>query len=261
MNKKKREIIIFVVLCLLISNVFWYISYANEKTDYAIFFMVIASFFPMILSLIMTKITKEGWNNLGVKFNIKKGWKIYLLSIIGTAILPYLTDALLMSFFRNNVSTTFAINELSGIAIGIVVGTACFIECLGEELGWIGYLFPRLEEQCGTIPACIFLGITRAMWHIGILVFMDFPVYAFVEIMLSNIFLQPFMVYMYKKSGSLFPCTISHGISNMLPIFIVYEQAWYYKSILPILVGLIPVVVYGMYGFIRMNKAGLLIKK
>ena len=111
MNKKKREIIIFVVLCLLISNVFWYIYYANEKTDYAIFFMVIASFFPMILSLIMTKITKEGWNNLGVKFNIKKGWKIYLLSIIGTAILPYLTYALLMSFFRNNVSTTFTINS------------------------------------------------------------------------------------------------------------------------------------------------------
>ena len=254
MNKKKIETIIFVVLCLAVSNVFWYLAYANEESDYTIIFMVLASFFPMVLSLIMTKITKEGWNCLGVKFNFKRGWKIYLLSILGTSILPYLTDVLLLLIFPNNVSTTFTSAELSSVAIGILIGTACFIECLGEELGWIGYLFPRLEEQCGTVVSCVLLGIIRAMWHIGILIFMDFPVYAFVEIMLSNIFLQPFMIWMYKKSGSLFPCTISHGITNMLPIFLVYEKEWYYKSITPIFVGLIPVVIYGIYGFLRMKK-------
>lgn len=79
---------------------------------------------------------------------------------------------------------------MSNIAIGILIGTACFIECLGEELG-----------------------------------------------------------------------CISHGITNMLPIFLVYEKEWYYKSITPIFVGLIPVVIYGIYGFLRMKKTGLIVKK
>ena len=261
MAKHKKEIIIFIALCLLISNPLWYLAYGNQESDYAIFFMMIASFSPMILTLIMTKITKEGWDNLGITFNLKKGWKIYLLSILGTTLLTYLADPVMLLLFPEHVTTTFTASNLTSIAIAMLLGTACFIECMGEELGWISYLFPRLEKVLGTMPACVVLGIIRAMWHLGILVLMDYPVVAFLEIMLSNISLQSFMVYMYKKSGSLFPCTISHGIANLMPIFLVYETSWYYTSVLPILVCFIPAAIYGVVGYLQMKKNGLLVKK
>lgn len=261
MTKKVKEILIFSLICFIISNPLWYFAYSNQESDYSMFLMMIASFFPMVLTLIVTKISKEGWNNLGIAFNFKKSWKIYLVSMLGTTILPYITELLLIIVFPKNVTTTFILSDLCKIAIFALVGTACFVECLGEELGWIGYLFPRLESVFGTMPACITLGIIRTIWHLGILVLMDFPIHAFFELTLSNIFLQSFMVYMYKKSGSLFPCTISHGISNLLPIFLVYEKSWYYTSILPIIIGLIPTLIYGIYGYFQMKKNGLLVKK
>lgn len=142
----------------------------------------------------------------------------------------------------------------------MVLGIGCFIECMGEELGWISYLFPRLEKLMGTTAGCIILGIIRACWHLGILVLMEHPILSFFELMVSNVCLQFFMVYMYKKSGSLFPCTISHGISNLMPIFLVYNENWYYTSILPIFVAMIPEILYGILSYIQMNKNNLLEK-
>ena len=256
-----KKILIFTVLCLGISTPLWYLAYSNQEADYAVFCVMLASFLPAVLTLVITKITKEGWDNLGIAFNLKKSWKIYLLSMFGTTLLPYLADPLMLLLFPENVTTTFTPMELINIVIVMLIGTACFIECLGEELGWIGYLFPRLEKVLGTMPACVALGVIRATWHIGILVMMDYPVYGFIELLLSNVFLQSFMVYMFKKSGSLFPCTISHGISNLMPIFLVYDSSWYYTSILPMVVCLIPVVVYGVLAYLGMKKANLLCKK
>lgn len=87
---------------------------------------------------------------------------------------------------------------------------------------------------------------------------MEHPVLSFIEIMMSNVCLQFFMVYLYKKSGSLFPCTISHGISNLMPIFLVYEKEWYYTSILPIIVAMIPELLFGVFGYIQLKRSGLL---
>ena len=261
MNKVKKEITIFTIICLVVSTPLWYMAYKNPEADIAIFFTIAAGFFPMILTLVITKITKEGWGNLGIVFNLKKGWKIYLIAIFGTTLLPYISDLLLLLIFQKHVSVDIASNAPLLILGAMLMGIACFIECLGEELGWIGYLFPRLEKVFGTIMACVLLGIIRAVWHLGIFAFIEFPIHSFFELMLSNIFLQFFMVYMYKKSGSLFPCSISHGISNLLPYFLVYESAWYYKSILPIIVCMMPSMLYGAFGYFQMKKSGLIEKR
>lgn len=258
MSKLKREIFIFTSLCLLICNSLWYFAYSNQESEFSVFFMMIASFFPMILTLVITKITKEGWDNLGIVFNLKKSWRIYLISIFGTVLLVYMANPILLLFFPKNISTTFTMKELIHIAVMLLLGIGCFIECMGEELGWISYLFPRLEKLLGTVFGCVVLGVIRATWHLGILVWMEHPVLSFIEIMMSNVCLQFFMVYLYKKSGSLFPCTISHGISNLMPIFLVYEKEWYYTSILPIIVAMIPELLFGVFGYIQLKRSGLL---
>lgn len=231
MSKLKREIFIFTSLCLLICNSLWYFAYSNQESEFSVFFMMIASFFPMILTLVITKITKEGWDNLGIVFNLKKSWRIYLISIFGTVLLVYMANPILLLFFPKNISTTFTMKELIHIAVMLLLGT---------------------------VFGCVVLGVIRATWHLGILVWMEHPVLSFIEIMMSNVCLQFFMVYLYKKSGSLFPCTISHGISNLMPIFLVYEKEWYYTSILPIIVAMIPELLFGVFGYIQLKRSGLL---
>lgn len=249
-----RYIIIYLAALLPLANLCWFAAYSNQESDYAAMLVVAASFLPMALTLILAKISGEGWNHLGIIFNLKKSWKTYLLSIVGTVLLTYLADPFMLLFFPEKVSTSFTPAELPSILLYTLLGTACFIECLGEELGWISYLFPKLEAVLGTYVSCFLLGLIRGVYHLGILVVMEFPVTMFVEITLSNICLQPFLIYLFKKSGSVFPCSISHGISNLMPIFLVYESGWYYKNPCAILLCMIPSLMFGVGGIIGIRK-------
>lgn len=108
-------------------------------------------------------------------------------------------------------------------------------------------MYEKLEKLAGTAGACVLLGVIRGMYHLGMLVLMDYPVQMFIEITVSNICLSFFLVYLYKKSGSIFACSISHGISNLLPVFLIYEKAWYYTHIAAMLVMMVPSVVYAVF--------------
>jgi membrane protease YdiL (CAAX protease family) len=44
-----------------------------------------------------------------------------------------------------------------------------FIPSLGEELGWRGFAFPRLQEQYGPIRGTLILGALQGLWHLPIL--------------------------------------------------------------------------------------------
>lgn len=252
-----RYIVIYTGIVLVLANVCWYIGYSDPEAEYAAFLVVIASFLPMAVTLIMTKITGEGWNHLGIQFQLKKNWRIYLLAVGGTVLLTYFADPFMLMLFPGKVSSSFTMAGLPGILGDVLLGTACLIECLGEELGWISYLFTKLENVMGTLPACLLLGIIRGIYHLGILVWMEFPAAMFVEITLSNMCLQPFLAYMYKKSGSVFPCSISHGISNLLPIFLVYESQWYYTNIRAMAVCMLPAVLFGICGSIGLRRMEL----
>lgn len=257
--KSKIGIIIELIIVLLISNIFWVIAYGNGESDYSMIFATIASFVPMIFTLIVTKIKKEGWNNLGIRFSFKKGWKMYVFAIVGTLFTVYATQFMMYLIFRDKVESTFTIAGLGQIGMMTVFGIACFIEMLGEELGWIGYFFPKLEKMSGTLSACLLLGLIRGIYHLGIIFYMEHPVVVFVEITISNIVMTPFMIYMFRRSESIFPCTISHGMANLLPIFISYNNDWYYGNPLAIIVGMIPSLILSLYSLYAMKKKGFLI--
>ena len=238
--------VLYIVIVLVAGNILWYIGYSNRESDDAVFCIVLAQFMPMLVCLFMSRISKEGWNNLGIKVQ-KKSWKYFLLSIIGSVIIVYAADPLALLLFPNAVSTNFSIREIANILLLTVFGTACFIECLGEELGWIGYLYEKLERLIGIGWACVLLGVIRGIYHLGMIVLMNYPVQMFVEITISNICLSFFMVYLYKKSGSIFACSISHGICNLLPVFLVYEEDWYYTHFPVMMVMMIPSVIYALF--------------
>jgi len=253
-----KEITAYVLICLSCSNLLWYFGYLNPEADYAALLIMTASFFPMILALVITKITKEGWNNLSVAFHIRSSWKTYILSIFGTLAITYSAYPLMTLLFGDKVSVVLSMRMIGEIGLMTILGIFCLIECLGEELGWIGYLFPKLEKITGTVSACIVLGVIRGIYHIGILVFMEFPMQGFIEITVSNICLSFLMVYMFKKSQSVFPCSIQHGIANLLPVFLEYDNNWYYTSVMPMIICMIPAALFGGYGFWQMKRQKML---
>lgn len=261
MKKKSMGIIIiYVTLCLGISNLLWVLAYSSPEEDGNMIFAMLAAFLPMLLALIMAKITGDGWNHLGIAFHFRK-WRCYLFAVLGALLLAYGGNPLMLLLFPGEVSSSFSPDRIGEILLTVLLGILCFIECLGEELGWIGYLFPKLEELAGTTGSILLLGFIRGCYHIGLLVFMDYPVQGFVELTISNILLQAFMIYLYKQSGSLFPCSIIHGISNLLPILLVYDNHWYYHNFFAMAVNMIPAAVIGIACYLIMKKKEMLCKK
>jgi len=244
---------VYILIVVIISNIFWYVGYLNEESALSMFMLMLAQFFPMIVCLIMTKITGEGWNNLGITIK-KKSWKYFGISIVATICLSYLSDPVVLLVFGKNVESSFTISSLWEIAMMTLLGTACFIECLGEELGWIGYLYGKLEHEMGIWKACTILGLLRGIYHIGILLHMDYPVQGFIELTVTNICLSFFMVYLYKKSESIFACSISHGISAMLPVFLVYNEDWYYTNPFAMMLANISFFLVGGYCFMKCKR-------
>lgn len=85
-----------------------------------------------------------------------------------------------------------------------------------EELGWRGYLQPKLEKATSYLPSVIIVGLVWSIWHLPLWFIkgtpqsaIPFGLYAFLGIVLSFSFTT---IYKYSKSISL--CILSHAWFN-----------------------------------------------
>ena len=98
-----------------------------------------------------------------------------------------------------------------------VIGTATW--ALGEELGWRGFLFPRLHDRFGFHGACLISGVIWAVWHYPGLLWADYnagtnTVFAIACFTISVIATAYVMGYLRTRSGSIWPCVLLHATHN-----------------------------------------------
>ena len=101
--------------------------------------------------------------------------------------------------------------------LGVISSTARALE---EEIGWRGFLLPRLVEQTGFTWGCLFSGCIWAVWHYPGLLFADYnsgtqPVFALTCFTLMVIADACLMGWLRLKSGSLWPAAILHASHNL----------------------------------------------
>lgn len=65
------------------------------------------------------------------------------------------------------VAVRFAAVALPGVALGLLTAT-------GEEIGWRGYLVPRLSALVGPTKATFLTGTIWALWHFPAIFFVDY---------------------------------------------------------------------------------------
>lgn len=87
----------------------------------------------------------------------------------------------------------------------------------GEEIGWRGYVLPRLASRIGLARASVLLGVIWACWHLPLFFLpgtdttdQSFPVY-----LLSVTALSVAMAWLYAQTkGSLLPVMLMHAAVN-----------------------------------------------
>ena len=101
--------------------------------------------------------------------------------------------------------------------LGVISSTA---RALGEEIGWRGFLLPRLVQQFGFTRGCLVNGCIWAVWHYPLLLFADYnagtqPVFALTCFTLMVIADAYILGWLRLRSGSLWPAAILHASHNL----------------------------------------------
>lgn len=101
--------------------------------------------------------------------------------------------------------------------VGVISAMA---RTLGEEIGWRGFLLPRLVGQAGFTSGCALSGCIWAVWHYPVLLFADYnagtrPAYALACFTLMVIAAAFIWGWLRLKSGSLWTSVILHASHNV----------------------------------------------
>ena len=88
----------------------------------------------------------------------------------------------------------------------------------GEELGWRGYLLPRLTPL-GEVRAALIVGVVWGLWHAPLIVLggLDFPGHPWTGVGMMAVATTPLsmiLAWLRLRSGSLWPAALAHAALN-----------------------------------------------
>ncbi|UGV41380.1 CPBP family intramembrane metalloprotease [Methanococcoides orientis] len=169
---------------------------------------------PLIAGIAMTYLVdgKTGLQNIFsrmFKWRVGLRWYAAALLIFPTLILGVLWT--LTAFVSPDFAPTFmAFGILGGLLAGFI-----------EEIGWMGFAYPRMETKFGTWRATIYLALLHGLWHAmagylweastyGVYWLPRFIAMWFVAMMAMRILL----VWIYSNTGSLLLAQLTHASSS-----------------------------------------------
>ena len=188
---------------------------------------------PTAAHIITRKITGEGFRlsgkdsmMLGIDLKGKK-WLFFLVAVILPVIYATLGDVIIWlscpeAFGKTDVRPFVAITyPLLAVVSGVVLSFAA----LGEELGWRGYMMPKLIGLVGKPKALLIGGIIWGLWHAPLTCAghnfgMDYPGFPYVGIILMCLMctvLGTILTYVTIKTDSIWPAAFMHAVNNSMP--------------------------------------------
>jgi uncharacterized protein len=100
----------------------------------------------------------------------------------------------------------------STVGIQVITGAS------GEELGWRGYLLPRLGKRLGAVLAAVVMSTLWALWHLPAFFTPGMPhqVIPMVSFLLFVAFFGSFLALLFNESGaSVLPTMLAHLSLNL----------------------------------------------
>lgn len=185
--------------------------------------------FPAIAVIITRLITKEGFKDALLGTGRRKSGKYYAAAVIFPVLLPLVSGLILHLFIVKSGSigdSAFCDNGMLTTAVLLTApatGLAMAVHGFGEELGWRGYLTPKLEELMPTPLAIVVTGIIWALWHGPLLAYgydfgrdYDFfPYGGFIAMIVMCIALSAFLTWLTKRTDSVYPAALCHIVYDM----------------------------------------------
>lgn len=218
MENSRKAIIFYAITLVLAVAVTFVVPWIGEAS------LVLTMMTPTLATLIMlTVIAPEGGfrkvlSLIGLDRAGLKGWPLAIaglaaIHLVGLVILSF---AGLAVFVAPQItgSVSFAIFK---ILSGLLIGT---LFALGEEIGWRGYMLPRLLGR-GVVPAMLLVGFLHGVWHLPLMLTTDYyhnsgnPLIVVPLFLVTLTLAGVFFGFLRLWTGSVWAVAVAHAAANM----------------------------------------------
>jgi membrane protease YdiL (CAAX protease family) len=215
-NRLRAELATFLVLTFALSSIF-YVLFAHAKTLslggglYVGLLMWCPGISALITRLVFQRnVRGEGWAWGSTRYELAG----YALPIAYAAC----AYAAVWIFDFGGVDLgRFKTNAVGFVTLGLVSNLAF---ALGEELGWRGFLVPKLAERLSFTGTAVVSGIIWASWHMPLIIFADYnggtpTLYSIACFAVMVVGISFPMAWLRLRSGSLWPAALLHASHNL----------------------------------------------
>lgn len=214
MTKTKKSIISFLIICFALSSIFYYLIIAHEVLELTYILM----WCPGVAAIIVSLMYHRGENAL----NFRRCQLKYALAGIGLPLVYWGISygIYLLIYGQEAIIGNMPLTLIQMPSTLLMYLALYFITAMGEEIGWRGYLVPKLNEIFGFKKGALVCGLIWAAWHLPLFVagyMSDIPLWYQVPVLLLLcISLSYPMFYLSIKSKSMWPGILLHFVHNFV---------------------------------------------
>ncbi len=231
---------------------------------------------PALANVLTRIITREGMQDSYLKLDLKKGRGMFYLAAFLVPLLYMLAAAFIIYVvFCRDVDSIFTTEDVA-VKIWTFIGQTgttllLFLPFFGEEFGWRAYMTPKLEQIMPMPAALIVGGILWGLWHAPLTVQghnfgLEYNGYPYIGILLMCVMctaLGAFLTLLTKRTQSVIPAAIAHGINNNMGFGVILtlfgsekllERIEEINQIYAMELMLIPIIIIGAISFVILVK-------
>lgn len=271
-----KRLFVFLGLTFVLTWIVEFTLMANGGLSGPYAYIVLAGimFIPALSVVITRLITKEGFKNFGLKPHFKGHIRYYVIAWFAPSLLivcgavcyflifPSHFDPTMSNMFQlyraqgvDATQSTLMASFLAQVVVGLLFGPLLnIITTLGEEIGWRGYLLPKLMEMVSVRKAVAISGSIWGLWHAPVIAmgynygfdYLFFPWGGILAMIFFGFFAGSFLSYLAIKTKSVLPAAIAHGSLNGFAAISVWVTIGQTSPF----IGPLPVGIIGGFGLI-----------
>lgn len=269
MKETKRELILFLLLTFIISYGFGIVGLFKgglEHFPVGKYLMYTPAIIVLILYLFVFKKPIFKNNDIGLKFKGWKYWFIAPITIFGITSLTFLISYIISPELMldkekiitssnhfldiNNWTLSLAIIFLINVFIAPLINIFMF---LGEEIGWRGFMTPRLLRLFNPFTAFLIAGFVWGIWHVfGIIMGLNYPNNPIIGSIMMILVVIPISIifqYFYFISKSIFVPALAHGALNWTTTtYLMYVFNDKFDTLIYGPTGIVGVIIWWIFG-------------
>ena len=289
MNEKDKQLSSYLLWAFLLAWMLQAVAIGlawNGQTHYFQLALLVSMYAPFAAVLLAKGPRDMGW---GLKLRGKGKW--ILAAWFGFAVLAVLGAALYYLLFPKSLDLSFGFLSAQlgeeGLrqmdAQGLSLQTLVLIHlvealtyaplintfaALGEEVGWRGFLYPRLKERYGTAKGRLLGGLIWGVWHCPVMILAGYnygtvywgaPVLGPLLFCVICIALGTVVDYLYEKTDCIWIPALAHGAFNAasgIGVLVLNPAYIGYTTIGPMPIGLIGGLPLLILGALLLTKSG-----